>query len=371
MKVLHVFKTYYPDSQGGTEQFIHQLISEGRFYDVEADVFTLSSDCESPINIHGIKVFRAKKSGVIWGMPWSLSALFLLRRLSKNYDLIHFHHPWPFIDLIYLFALRSKPAITTYHLDLVRSRWIVWLYQPILSLFFRYLKTVVVTSEAYLNTSPHLKAFRHKARVIPIGINEATYPIVEKRISDDWTTKITEPFVVFVGTFRYYKGLDDLIIAAQNIQCQLILIGDGPLRQQMEELVMTLNLQSRVIFLGAVDDPTKLAIMSLARALILPSNSRAEAFGVVLLEAMMLYKPMITTEIGTGTSWVNKHEVTGLVVPKSSPEALSNSINWMIDNPIEALRMGKNARNRYERLFQAKNMAMSYLKVYEEVLSIK
>ena len=83
----------------------------------------------------------------------------------------------------------------------------------------------------------------------------------------------------------------------------------------------------------------------------------------------MFGKPMISCEIGTGTSYINIDQETGLVIPPSNPEALSNAMKWLWSHNDDALRMGKNARIRYENFFTSRQMADSYHSLYKQLLN--
>ena len=368
MKVLHVFKTYYPDTQGGTEQFIHQLATATSQMGVLNTVFTVSSNPGGLVSVKGLDVFQAPKTAEIFHMPLSIKGLFDFRKVAREYDLIHFHHPWPFADLLYLLFHRNKPAITTYHLDLIRSPIILFLYSAIQRLFFRRLQAIVVTSKAYAESSQQLLPYKNKVKVIPIGIDETDYPKPGNDLKFKWKERLGDNFILFIGAFRYYKGLTDLIHACVNSPCKLVLLGGGPLSQEIQQLVSDLGLQSKVIMLGVIDDLNKMAILSLAKCLVLPSNSRAEAFGISLLEGMMMSKPLISTELSTGTSWVNQHGITGLVVAPKRPDLLGNAMEWMISNPESAEEMGRQGRLRFQSKFDVKYMAEGYFNLYMNIL---
>jgi rhamnosyl/mannosyltransferase len=83
----------------------------------------------------------------------------------------------------------------------------------------------------------------------------------------------------------------------------------------------------------------------------------------------MFGKPMISSEIGTGTSFINIHRDTGLVVPPNEPDALREALVLMYNNPELASSMGRNARKRFEQEFTAEKMVDSYLGLYNELLS--
>ena len=89
---------------------------------------------------------------------------------------------------------------------------------------------------------------------------------------------------------------------------------------------------------------------------------------MVLLEASLCSKPMISTELGTGTSFVNLNHETGLVIEAGNTEQLVDACHFIINNPKLASKMGKNARQRYESTFTAEKMCASYAEIYRQLL---
>ncbi|MNP45742.1 hypothetical protein D3C76_1396880 [compost metagenome] len=85
----------------------------------------------------------------------------------------------------------------------------------------------------------------------------------------------------------------------------------------------------------------------------------------------MYGKPMISSEIGTGTSYINAAGVTGLVVPPSDPQAFRQAMTRLWENPVEGAEMGANAEARYRELFTAQEMGRRWAKLYREVLAEK
>ena len=123
-----------------------------------------------------------------------------------------------------------------------------------------------------------------------------------------------------------------------------------------------------VHFAGYVDDEVKVALFDLCRALVFPSFLRSEAYGVTLLEAAMFGKPMISAEIGTGTSFINQHGNTGIVVEADNSEVLRRAMDLMQEQPERAAQMGAAARQRYEELFTGELMGQRYARLYRQVL---
>jgi rhamnosyl/mannosyltransferase len=147
-----------------------------------------------------------------------------------------------------------------------------------------------------------------------------------------------------------------------------VIVGAGPIERELKKQADTLGVRN-VHFLGAVSEEDKVALISLSYGIVFPSHLRSEAFGIALLEGAMYGKPMISSEIGTGTTFVNIAGETGIVVPPSDSFALRTAMQYLWDHPIEAARMGKNAEARYFKYFTADNMVKSYVNLYQSLLS--
>src|SRR5699024_1652244 len=147
----------------------------------------------------------------------------------------------------------------------------------------------------------------------------------------------------------------------------VVIVGSGPVEKELRKHADRLALKN-IHFLGALSDEDKVALIQLSLAIVLPSDLRSEAFGISLLEGAMFGKPMISSEIGTGTSYINIHNETGLVVPPSNPCAFKEAMSFLWHHPQRAEKMGKNAEARYWQLFTSAHMAASYVKLYKQLL---
>ena len=125
---------------------------------------------------------------------------------------------------------------------------------------------------------------------------------------------------------------------------------------------------SNVQFLGHVSEPDKAALLDACYGVVFPSHLRSEAFGVSLLEGAMYGKPMISSEIGTGTTFVNIGGETGLVVPPADPDALRQAMRQLWEHPEQVAAMGKNAYARYLSHFTADRMCQSYVDLYRRLV---
>jgi rhamnosyl/mannosyltransferase len=99
----------------------------------------------------------------------------------------------------------------------------------------------------------------------------------------------------------------------------------------------------------------------------LPATQRSEAFGIVQLEAMACGKPVVSTELGTGTSYVNRHGVTGLVVPPNDAFALATALNELVKCPAKRQIYGENGLKRVRNRFSVDRMVDATISAYRAV----
>jgi rhamnosyl/mannosyltransferase len=169
---------------------------------------------------------------------------------------------------------------------------------------------------------------------------------------------------------RYYKGLHILLDALKQADYPTVIVGAGPLELKLRAQAAALGLRN-IHFVGRLDDEDKVALLQLSYAFVFPSHLRSEAFGISLLEGAMYGKPLISSEIGTGTSFINIHNETGLVVPPSNPQAFSEAMRTLWENPERAAAMGVKAEARYRQLFTADVMGRKWTELYQELLAEK
>ncbi|WP_409318220.1 glycosyltransferase family 4 protein [Pseudomonas sp. KCJK9016] len=371
MRVLHFFKTYLPDSVGGIEQVIFQLCESGAQHGIEGQVLTLSANPEPAVlqlGQHEVHRARLDIQFASTGFSWSVFKRF--RELAAEADVINYHFPWPFMDLVHFASGLNKPSVVTYHSDIIRQKHLLKLYRPLMNRFLSSADRIVAASPNYLHTSDVLQQFQDKTRVIPYGLNKTGYPQPDAERLNRWRQQLGDKFFLFVGVMRYYKGLHILLDALKDVDYPVVIVGAGPLEQELHAQAAALGLRN-IHFLGRLSDEDKVALLQLSYAIVFPSHLRSEAFGISLLEGAMYGKPMISSEIGTGTSYINIHNETGLVVPPSHPQAFREAMRTLWENPTRAAEMGLKAEARYRQLFTADEMGRKWTELYQELLEEK
>jgi len=368
MRVLHFFKTYLPDSMGGIEQVIFQLCDSTDRLAVDNTVLTLSGQpAPEPIRIRQHVVHQARMDFQLASTGFSYSVFRKFRELAAEADVINYHFPWPFMDVVHFCSAVKKPYVVTYHSDIVRQRHLLTLYRPLMRRFLDGADRIVAASPNYVRTSDVLKDYPDKTRVITYGLNKTSYPQPDSERMARWKAELGERFFLFVGVMRYYKGLHILLDALKGVDYPVVIVGAGPLEKELHAQAEALGLRN-LHFLGRLGDEDKVALLELSYAIVFPSHLRSEAFGISLLEGAMFGKPMISSEIGTGTSYINIHDETGLVVPPSNPEAFREAMRTLWENPAQAHAMGLKAEARYRQLFTSEEMGRKWVRLYEEML---
>lgn len=379
MRVLHVFKWYYCDSKGGTEKAIQQLVASSGREGVKSSVLCIAGDgCGEPLRPfsfsatsgkgeQGENICRCAPTLSFDSIVLSARMCYEFARLARNHDLIHYHFPFPQQDMMHLLIRPRCPSLVTYHSDIVRQRFLSIIYTPMMNAFLARVDAVVASSENYLASSPVLQRFRKKTVVIPYGLDEKAYPDPSLKTQRLWRDKVGEDFFLFIGALRYYKGLEILLQAAAMTTRKFVIAGSGFLEKELRLKAREQRLDN-VHFVGQVSEEDKVALFKLCRAVVFPSHLRSEAFGIALLEGAMFGKPLISAEIGTGTSYINRNGHTGLVVPANDPRALSDAVERLATDRELSERLGRNARARYQELFTAERYGKSYTALYERLM---
>jgi glycosyltransferase involved in cell wall biosynthesis len=366
MKVLQVYRTCYPETKGGVEQVIRFIASGTKTLGVETKILTLSDRDIEPYSCEGTEIIPVKKTLEISSNGFSLKLISEFKKLSRWADIIHYHYPWPSGDLLSLFST-NKPSIVTYHSDIVRQKLLKTLYKPLENYFLNHTNIIVATSPQYAQTSINLQRYQNKVKVIPLAVDELTYPDPSDSNIQEWTERVGEGFFLFIGVLRYYKGLDYLLEAARINRLPVVIAGDGPERAKLEGYIKEHHLDN-VKLVGFISEQDKVTLHSLSKAFVFPSHLRSEAFGISLIEAQMYGKPIISSDIGTGSSFVNINGETGLVVPLADSENFSAAMVQLNDNRELCHQLGKNSRKRFEQEFTLQRYAQSYAELYRELL---
>jgi rhamnosyl/mannosyltransferase len=367
MRIVHLYKDYHP-VLGGIENHIKALAEAQAAAGHQVIVLACNPGLRTTVEtLNGVRVIKAGRLLTAASMPLSFSQPITLVQLRP--DIVHIHSPYPLGEVANWLLGRARATVISHHSDIVRQRrWLV-LYGPFLRRVLHAADRIIAATPPYVETSPWLYPVREKCTLVPYAVDPTRFtPLLDKPTGHP----SDQPTLLFVGRLRYYKGLDTLLRALPSLpDIRLTVMGDGPMRDEWEKLAGTLALENRVTFAGEVPDKELPDCYRRADIFVLPANARSEAFGIVLLEAMASGLPCITTELGTGTSWVVQDGITGLVVPPRNSQALAEAIQTLSAAPERRATMGRAARARVEAEFTLERMVARVQAVYDGILTTK
>jgi len=363
-KVLHVGK-YYPPHMGGIETHLQTLCSLLKQF-VPLDVLVFADDRRTMTDtVEGVEVTRLGKSLDLAGAPVSWELIKRLRQTDAA--IVHLHLPNPFATLAYLASGHKGHLFISYHGEIVRQRVLSLFYAPVLDATLSRAHSILVATSDHIVHSPTLLKHQKRCRVVPYGIPARHFLTRLPEQADIIRKNGSLPLILSVGRLVYYKGFDVLIRAMGAVNARLIIIGDGPLRGELEALSESLGLSDRVTILGGVPDVRP--YYQACAFFVLPSVARSEAFGIVQLEAMASGKSVINTRLPSGVPSVSIHDETGLTVPPSDPEALSRAMNRLLSDPVLRGRFERAAVERVGERFTGEKMAWRTLELYDQAIS--
>lgn len=369
MRVLQLGK-FYP-IKGGVEKVMYDLtvgLSENDIYTDMLCASNTNNRIELSLNSKS-KINARKTLCILFSTYISIDLIVHLRKHCNNYDIIHVHHPDPMAALALFFSGYRGKVVLHWHSDIVSQKIMLMVYKPLQSWLLKRSNKIVGTTPVYLKNSSDLKNFLNKSVSIPIGIDKVEYSydqVLELRKT------YNNKFIIFsLGRLVEYKGFDYLIESAKYLDDKYIILigGDGPLKEKLNDKIKSNNLQEKVILLGRLNDDEVKTYYGLCDVFCLSSIMKTEAFGIVQIEAMSCGKPVVATNIiGSGVSWVNSHLNSGINVEPMDSQGLANAFISLSTNTYSFNSYKANSLERYNKLFRKESMIDSCIKLYKSIL---
>jgi glycosyltransferase involved in cell wall biosynthesis len=374
MKVCILSKHFHPYS-GGLEARVLELARWLVEHGDEVLVFTSHEDDTVAFEVFdGVNVRRSNVWFTLFNALFTPGVAFNLMR--ADFDLIDVNLPDPVNSVsAYIGSLlKRRPLFVTYHADIVKEGLIhapfKLLYHPLLRLILKRAKRVFVTSPNYAESSPVLADFMDKVVVAPSFVditrfnpeNSGSKVRVKHKLGD-------KPVVLFVGRLVEYKGVNQLLGAFKELvvgrESYLLIAGDGPLRQELEAEADALGITNSVVFTGRVGEEELPLYYAACDVFVLPSVTRQEAFGLVLVEAMASGKPVVSTNF-SGMPYVVGD--AGLLVEPGDPIALYKALEDVLGDRALASELGGRGRKRVLELFQRDVVCAAIKAVYKSTV---
>jgi len=354
MKILIIHPYSFSEYKGGVERYCQNL----------AQAFSNEKEIKiSQVTGHCFKFL---------GEP--LPTLNLFRIIKKeNPDIFHLHGPRPFATICAIFGkILKKKMVLTYYAHLHPQGFLKKIIAKLDLTLAKYLfDFLTVISEKYRDDL--IKSFSsEKIRIIPLLLEDKFFQFQKDKEECRAELSLGKgKIVLFVGkldSHHYYKGVDILMAAAKLMpgEVKFIIVGDGDRKKDYEEKVLESGLGEKIEFRGNVSEVDLMRFYRAADIFVLPSTSDSEGFGFVLLEAMAMGLPVITTEV-VGSAKIIEENQAGIIIPANSPSSLSDAIQKLAKDELLRQTLVRNGRILAEEFRMEKNIH-KFLEIYQQLI---
>lgn len=326
----------------------------------------------------GIKVIRFPEAKYFLEAPLVPQIAFHV--IQEDYDLLHVHGMTPSISDLAIFCgkLKRKPIVVTYHYDPETPLFgsfgfvVARVYDHVSYFLLRLVNGLVATTKSYAETSPVLSRLLKRVEIIPLGINKDKFDLSgnENLNRNHEKANANSSVILFVGQLREHKGLRYLlkamkIVKAQISDARLIIVGDGPQRASLTKCASELKVEDIVSFEGNVTEDILPHYYAISNIVVLPSYTRRDAFGLVLLEAMAAEKPIVAFNIPGIREIVSG---AGILVPPRDHQQLAKAILEILSGNQSVEQMKWHAQKNIQQ-YSWENIVERYERLYTKVLS--
>jgi glycosyltransferase involved in cell wall biosynthesis len=385
LRVLQFGRFNNAEQNGGVERHMKLLCAGLAVLDVDVTYLVAGDSLftkDSQVNTETIsyRMVEAATFGTYFSTAISPMQVIKAIRMHRQhpFDVIHLHFPNPLAHLVSFFLPAKIKRVITWHSDIIRQKRLLAMYLPFLRRIALRADALVAATPAHFISSTQIPSSLPLAKqhVIPYGRDfsdlELTTATAELcALLKGKAKKVSESgHIIFaLGRHVYYKGFDVLIEAMQNVDAQLILGGDGPLKAELRQQAERLGVSHKVTFTGSIPEAHLAAYFNACDVFCLPSVEQSEAFGLVQLEAMACGKPVVCTQLNNGVNVVNQAGITGLAVPVRNATALTEALNTLLNNDALRSKLGQQAKTRAVSGYSLTAMSNSHAALYHMLLS--
>lgn len=378
MKLVHLFKYYWPDNGGGIAAAMDMAIhafnsySKGKRGNRQEIICCWQENGKKAKKekYNGISVYRCKSLCSFASTQFSLQFIKAVEWRTRNADIVVYNFPYPLVDLgVFLHRIHGKLVIWWHcDFDTQKGRLVTALYRPLVRHTLKKADAVIVSAEGNISGSDTLEPFRNKCRVIPFAVSKEWEEQGRRHFEGGKCRPDGKVHILFIGRFVWYKGIDILLRAFSGLndeRYELVLVGDGPLFSDMQALAKNMELDN-IKFTGSVSEKEKAEWIKWSDFLVLPSISKAEAFAIVQIEAMAFGKPVINTWISSGVPDVSINGESGITVKAGDEKELAAAMDRLGEDVDLRERYGKRAMELVKENYTMPVLDKRYGKLFKE-----
>ena len=373
LKILHSYKIFRPDIDGGIPFAIATLSELSRQGMTNEVLVARRLGLGRRYLSNGIAVEAVTSFGTLFSTPVAPIFPFVLLRRASAFDIVVHHAPFPLADLGLPWLPAHVALVVYWHADIMKYTLLKKLVTPAIRRTLARADRIIVSDARNISDSRLLAPFADKCIAVPFGADIDAWgccDAAETQLSADLRSR-SPRLIVALGRLVYYKGLSVLIDAMADIDGQLIVIGEGPLRKDLEQQALTRGVSAKVSFVGRLSASDIKSYLHAARVLAFPSVSSAEAFGIVQIEAMAAGLPIVNTALDTAVPRVARHQIEALTVPPNDTATLAQALRTILDDPVLAARLSTAGRQRAETKYSQQTYLTRITEIYHDVVRNK
>lgn len=372
VRLLQIGKHFAPDV-GGIETVTAALAEALLAEDITADVLCmgLKGHVYPPID-RPYAVVRRAPDVQFGNKTLSLGYMREVARLQPDYDAALLHLPNP-VGMFAALASWRKPLFLLWHADIPQPR-LRALLAPVDRHAIRRATRVIVPTPIHASGSAFAREMEGKTAVAPYPFDPGRHTVAAVA-TPEWQRLDAfigaRRLVLAVGRLVAYKGFGNLIAATATLPADVVvvIVGTGELNDELTAQIDALGLGDRVLLAGRCGDAELSALFARALLLCLPSVTNAEMYGIVQVEALAAGVPIVSTAIPrSGVAWVNRADVSGLLVPPGDPAALAAAITRIAADPALHARLAAGARKLFDEEHDFARAGRRYASVIRSAL---
>ena len=363
-KIVQLCK-YGPTFKGGMERessnVLDVMLTNG--YKVKMIYFSSALDKASITHQGNCKQIVCLTLFTLFRQPFSIRYFLEILKI-KDDEIVHLHLPNYWALLACCFLQRKTKIIVHWHSDVIERPILKFFLSPLEKYILTRAERVICTSYNYATYSSQLKFFKRKCEILPIA--------VDQKVSDfkKLPPNASNVKLLNIGRLVPYKNQEFLLDVIKLLPegFSLEIIGRGHLQHYLEKKIQKMGLSKRIKILSDLSDLQLSNKYRNSDIFVLSSNTRAEAYGIVLVEALSFKLPLVTLEIeGSGVCMVNKNHFSGLQSEIGDHEGMAENILKIALVKEKYNRFSQNAFNHYCHNFSKKVYEKKLLKIYKSL----
>lgn len=368
MNIAMISHQIYPCNYGGLEIFNYHFIKELASQRQTIWLFTCCDYDWDNEFIHRVKSWKGFPGLITLSRYFSIILDSI--KLRDKIDIMHIPYTSNYF-LAFPILLISKILDIPYVIIIHGGGMYEWKHKTIHQLFFKHANAIVAVSE--IIKKEYERRSGRKINVIPPLIPFVETEIPKSELKNKYGFSNNDIIILFLGSIKKVKGSNILLEAFLNLgeeyikanNLKLIYVGDGIMRNELEEKIVEKNLSQHVKFFGYIPHEKVPEMYKLADIYVI--SSLFEGMPISLLEAMFNGLPIIGTDVN-GINNLIAHKKNGLLFEKENIDDLKNKIIELIDDKNLANKLGRSVKNDYSKGYLFQNMISDHIKLYKKGL---